>query len=198
MWVQTDEGWALPAASEKLQDYYQVLGLSYSASIVEIRKAYWDFSKRYHPDTTDLPSDLAKEKFQQIKEAYATLSDPRQRAIYDQQLRFYQQKIYEHQLRQRSASNRAYARPASSSSSPEPVDRPLSPGEISALFFMAITVLGCIVLAIAIAVIRGDAAFQTISCLFLPPDPGNISESLLIILSKVNSISYKMIVYIHA
>jgi curved DNA-binding protein CbpA len=104
-----------------------------------------------------------------VKEAYGILSDPRQRAIYDQQLRFYQQKIYEHQLRQGLASNRAYARPSSRSSSLEPVDRPLSPGEISALFFMAITVLGCIMLAIAIAVFRGDTALQTISCLCLPP-----------------------------
>jgi len=166
---QTDGGWAMPSTSEELQNYYTVLGLSYSASIVEIRKAYWEFSKRYHPDTTNLPSDLAKEKFQQVKEAYGILSDPRQRAIYDQQLRFYQQKIYEHQLRQGSASNRAYARPSSRSSSLEPVDRPLSAGEISALFFMAVTVLGCIMLAIAIAVIRGDTAFQTISCLCLPP-----------------------------
>jgi curved DNA-binding protein CbpA len=45
-----------------------------------------------------------------VKEAYGILSDPRQRAIYDQQLRFYQQKIYEHQLRQGLASNRATVR----------------------------------------------------------------------------------------
>ncbi len=168
MSAQKDGAWAKPSTSEELQNYYTVLGLSYSASIVEIRKAYWEFSKRYHPDTTNLPSDLAKEKFQEVKEAYGILSDPKQRAIYDQQLRFYQQKIYEQQLRQGIASSRTYARP-SSSGSLEPVDRPLSAGEISALFFMAITVLGCIMLAITIAVFRGDAALQTISCLFLPP-----------------------------
>jgi DnaJ-domain-containing protein 1 len=165
---QTDLGWAKPTAFEELQNYYTVLGLSYSASIMEIRKAYWEFSKRYHPDTTNLPSDLAKEKFQEVKEAYATLSDPRQRAIYDQRLRFYQQKVYEHQLRQGLASNRTYARP-SSSGSLEPVDRPLSAGEISALFFMAITVLGCIMLAIAIAVFRGDAALPAIGGFCFPP-----------------------------
>jgi DnaJ-domain-containing protein 1 len=167
--AQTDVGWALPTGSEELQNYYTVLGLSYSASIVEIRKAYWEFSKRYHPDTTNLPSDLAREKFQEVKEAYGILSDPRQRAIYDQQLRFYQQKIYEHQLRQGLAPNRAYARPSSRSSSLEPVDRPLSAGEISALFFMAITVLGCIMLAIAIALFRGDPLLPTISGFCFPP-----------------------------
>ena len=161
MWVKHDENdrtsSQTPLAEESLENYYTVLGLSSSASVSEIRKAYWEFSKRYHPDTTNLPSDEAKEKFQQVKEAYSTLSDSRQRAIYDQQLRFYRQRIYEHQLR--SERSRHHSHPLRSSNQTlEPVDRPLSAGEISALFFMVITVFGCVLLAIAIAVIRGDAA----------------------------------------
>ena len=154
MWVQPDENDRMsspkPLAEESLENYYTVLGLSSSASVLEIRKAYWEFSKRYHPDTTNLPSDEAKEKFQRVKEAYSTLSDSRQRAIYDQQLRFDLQRIYEHQLRsERSQHYSHHLR--SSNETLDPVDRPLSAGEISALFFMVITVLGCVLLAIAIA-----------------------------------------------
>lgn len=160
MWVQNQDQneWISPETA-LAENYYTVLGLGNSASVMEVRKAYWEFSKRYHPDTTTLPSDVAKEKFQQIKEAYATLSDPRQRAIYDQQLRIYQQKIYEHQLRSPRSPNSSHPL-RSSSAYLDPVDRPLSAGEISALFFMGITVFGCVLLAIAIAVLRGDPAFE--------------------------------------
>lgn len=161
---------ALAEASQ--QSYYTVLGLAPSASVLEVRKAYWECSKRYHPDTTTLPSDAAKEKFQQIKEAYATLSDPRQRAIYDQQLRFYQKQIYEQQLRLgRSHHHSHHLRSANAYL--DPVDRPLSAGEISALFFMIVTVVGCVLLAIAIAIVRGDAALEPIG--FFPvPSPEEI------------------------
>lgn len=162
MWVQNqDEHERMSSqtarAEESPENYYTVLGLSASASVLEIRKAYWEFSKRYHPDTTNLPSDEAKEKFQQIKEAYATLSDPRQRAIYDRQ--YTKHMIYEHQLRQSRSPNNSHPR-RSSNAYLDPVDRPLSAGEISALFFMIVTVLGCVLLAIAIAVLRGDAALD--------------------------------------
>ncbi|GFZ96944.1 J domain-containing protein [Okeania sp. KiyG1] len=54
-------------------NYYSLLGLHPQASNQEIRRAYRELSKRYHPDTTDMPEALAKAKFQQINEAYATL-----------------------------------------------------------------------------------------------------------------------------
>lgn len=169
MWVENQDQnkWMSSDIALVRENYYTVLGLSTSASLLEVRKAYWEFSKRYHPDTTTLPSDVAKEKFQQIKEAYATLSDPRQRAIYDQQLRFYQKKIYEQQLRSvRSPHHSHHLRSAHAYL--DPVDRPLSAGEISALFFMIITVVGCVLLAIAIAVIRGDAALEPIGLFPIP------------------------------
>ncbi|MFB8787843.1 MAG: J domain-containing protein [Potamolinea sp.] len=63
--------------------YYGLLGLHPSASPVEIRRAYRELSKRYHPDTTDLPAVTATAKFQQLNEAYATLSNPERRVLYD-------------------------------------------------------------------------------------------------------------------
>jgi hypothetical protein len=47
-------------------------------------------------------------------------------------------------------------------------DRPLSPGEMFALFIMGLTILGCLLLAIAIGLTRGDAALRTE---FIPPTP---------------------------
>lgn len=163
MWVENqDKNEWMSSQTALAENYYTVLGLSTSASVSEIRKAYWEFSKRYHPDTTSLPSDVGKEKFQQIKEAYSTLSDPRQRVIYDQQLRLHQKRISEHQLRSGRSHNSSHPL---RSAYLDPVDRQLSAGEISALFFMGITLLGCLLLAIAIAVIRGDAALEPISLL---------------------------------
>ncbi len=51
------------------RDYYEVLGLSKSASKDEIKKAYRKLSKQYHPDINK--ADDAADKFKEIKEAYA-------------------------------------------------------------------------------------------------------------------------------
>jgi len=60
-----------------------LLKLHPSASVQQIRRAYRDLSKLYHPDTTELPAALATVKFQQLNEAYATLSNPERRLTYD-------------------------------------------------------------------------------------------------------------------
>ncbi|MFM9158147.1 MAG: J domain-containing protein, partial [Dolichospermum sp.] len=44
--------------------YYSLLGLHPSASVIDIRRAYRELSKIYHPDTTELPANLATAKFQ--------------------------------------------------------------------------------------------------------------------------------------
>ena len=64
------------------RDYYEVLGVSKSASKEEIKKAYRKLSKQYHPDINK-EADAA-EKFKEIKEAYEVLSDDQKRAQYDQ------------------------------------------------------------------------------------------------------------------
>uniref|UniRef100_A0A1A8DCY1 DnaJ homolog subfamily A member 3, mitochondrial n=1 Tax=Nothobranchius kadleci TaxID=1051664 RepID=A0A1A8DCY1_NOTKA len=64
------------------QDLYEVLGVSRGASQKEIKKAYYQLAKKYHPDTN--PDDPeAKEKFAQLAEAYEVLSDEVKRKQYD-------------------------------------------------------------------------------------------------------------------
>ena len=70
------------ADSEK-RDYYEVLGVAKDASDADIKKAYRQLAKQYHPDLH--PGDTECEaRFKEVAEAYAVLSDPDKRSKYDQ------------------------------------------------------------------------------------------------------------------
>jgi curved DNA-binding protein len=65
-------------------DYYQTLGVGRQASPEEIKKAYRKLALKYHPDKAKGDKKQAEEKFKQISEAYAVLSNPEKRQQYDQ------------------------------------------------------------------------------------------------------------------
>ena len=60
---------------------YEVLGIDKSATDSEIKKAFRELSKKYHPDVCK--EDNADQKFKEINDAYSILSDPQKKANYD-------------------------------------------------------------------------------------------------------------------
>jgi curved DNA-binding protein len=67
--------------SAKTLDYYETLGLSRDATPEQIKAAYRKLAKEYHPDRND--TQKARERFQQVNEAYDVLKDPQKRKKYD-------------------------------------------------------------------------------------------------------------------
>ena len=65
----------------KYKDYYKILGVARGASDEEIKKAYRKLARKYHPDVSKEAN--AKEKFQEVSEAYETLKSKEKRAAYD-------------------------------------------------------------------------------------------------------------------
>ena len=65
-------------------DYYEVLGVSRTASADEIKRAYRKMAREHHPDVNHGRRDEAEAQFKEIGEAYAVLSDDNKRARYDQ------------------------------------------------------------------------------------------------------------------
>ena len=150
----------------KTSTYYSILGLHPSASPIEIRRQYRELSKSYHPDTTNLPVNVATVKFQQLNEAYATLSNPERRTLYDEKIGYSRINVIQppkHFQTNNYESKSAYL---------DPTDRPLSSGEIFALFMMGLTFIGCLLVAIFIGLTRGSSALQ------ISAPPGIITSML--------------------
>jgi curved DNA-binding protein len=70
----------------KYKDYYKILGVARGANDDEIKKAYRKLARKYHPDVSKEAN--AKERFQEVGEAYETLKDKEKRAAYDNLGRF--------------------------------------------------------------------------------------------------------------
>eukprot|EP00878_Enallax_costatus_P038427 GHUV01043656.1.p1 GENE.GHUV01043656.1~~GHUV01043656.1.p1 ORF type:complete len:119 (+),score=33.13 GHUV01043656.1:347-703(+) len=69
----------------KRKDYYKILGVNQHAGSSEIRKAYRNLAKQYHPDKVHSSKEKAEseERFKEVAEAYEVLNDEEKRAAYD-------------------------------------------------------------------------------------------------------------------
>ena len=63
------------------RDYYEILGVSRDVTDAELKSAFRQLVRKYHPDVNKEPG--AEERFKEINEAYQVLSDPDKRAAYD-------------------------------------------------------------------------------------------------------------------
>ncbi|KAJ8001696.1 hypothetical protein DPEC_G00172130 [Dallia pectoralis] len=80
--VASSHSFHTSSRSANKQDLYGVLGISRTATQKEIKKAYYQMAKKYHPDTNQ-EDPQAKEKFAKLAEAYEVLSDEVKRKQYD-------------------------------------------------------------------------------------------------------------------
>lgn len=70
--------------AEQKRDYYEVLGVSKTATDEELKKAFRKLAKQYHPDANPNNKEEAEKKFKEVNEAYEVLSDKQKRNMYDQ------------------------------------------------------------------------------------------------------------------
>ncbi len=135
-------------------NHYEILGIHPASSMIEIRQSYRKLSKLYHPDTTKLPPKIATAKFQKLNTAYATLSQPHLRQIYDDQISYNRVKVMQSHSETPREIPFDYSRSAYLDSS----DRPLSSGEIFALFMLTVTVIGCLLLVFLVDFLRQNTS----------------------------------------
>lgn len=138
-------------------NYYTLLGVHPSASPIDIRRAYREASKKYHPDTTTLPAATATAKFQVLNEAYAVISNPDRRVAYDREIGYSRLLLVQPPEHFRSFQPRVDK--YRSSAYLDPTDRPLSGGELFALLMLVVSFLGCSILALGVGIARGEISW---------------------------------------
>ena len=139
------------------QSYYALLGVTAWASEIDIRRAYRDLSKLYHPDTTQLPKEIAIEKFREINEAYGTISNAERRSEYDRHIQFSRFQYTRSSSNGVKSHNHSPKNLQTTDDDGLPSKRPLSGGEMFALLLIGATLVGCLVLVILVAWLRGDS-----------------------------------------
>ena len=128
--------------------YYKILGVDENASNHELRKAFCKLSIELHPDTTSLEIDDAKNKFQEVLEAYENLNNSNLRKIYDEKLKEKSKikqntKVLNNLIIDSNNQNLAENR------------RPFSNGELFSLFLLFIIISISLVCSIFIASFTG-------------------------------------------
>jgi DnaJ-class molecular chaperone len=128
-------------------NHYQLLGVPTTARERDIRQAYRQRCREFHPDTTTLSQQEALTMFHQVNEAYAILSHPTKRIRYDQQL-----------MSLRAQQHRADGPtipPRSSASPVEIQERALSNAEVFALFILGLAFVASLLLVGFVSITRG-------------------------------------------
>lgn len=80
--LQTYRNFHLSSNAFAKKNYYEILGISRNSSAKDVKKAYYQLAKKYHPDTNKDDPNSGK-KFQEVSEAYEVLSDETKRKEYD-------------------------------------------------------------------------------------------------------------------
>ena len=128
--------------------YYKILGVDENASNNELRKAFCKLSIELHPDTTSLEIDDAKNKFQEVLEAYENLNNSNLRKIYDDKLK----------EKSRSKNNTIVLNNLIIDSNNQNLvgnRRPFSNGELFSLFLLFIIISVCLICSVFVASFTG-------------------------------------------
>ena len=142
---------ALSKNTKSALTYYEVLGVSPHSTQSQIRDAYRRKSKQYHPDTTSIEKSIAAQKFQVVNHAYDTLRFPEKRQAYDLKLRRMQVS-----MKSPAQPKQTVMKVRTTSAFLDPEDRPLSAGEVFALFILGVTFFFCLLVALFLGISRGE------------------------------------------
>lgn len=141
--------------------HYQLLQVAPTASREELRQAFRLLSKRFHPDTTELPLAEAERSFQQLRLAYAVLSDPAARERYDGELRHAALLAAVNLPAAAAMASNPATRVRPPGARPDGVRRALSGGEWLALLLLGIALVFSLVLGVGLAWLRGAELIES-------------------------------------